>query len=181
MTKLKTVNIKGRQYVEVNERLIYFRKNYPNFSLVSEVIEKTDTSILIQAKIINDGVVLATGLAEEEKGSTFINKTSYVENCETSAWGRALGNFGIGIESSVATADEVKNAIANQTHSDTTTSKQVLMELNDEKMTDVLRYVASNKSQGLEWIINNISKKYNVTTKVKNQIKKTLQDGEKSN
>jgi len=182
MTKLKTVNIKGRQYVEVNERLRYFRENYPNYSLTSEVIEKTDTSILIQAKIIYDGVVLATGLAEEEKGSTFINKTSYVENCETSAWGRALGNFGIGIDSSVATADEVKNAIANQSGDEkTSTNKTVLMELNDEKMIDVLRYVASNKSQGLEWIINNISKKYNVTTKVKSQIKKTLQDGEKSN
>jgi hypothetical protein len=182
MTKLKTVNIKGRQYVEVNERLRYFRENYPNYSLTSEVIEKTDTSILIQAKIIYDGVVLATGLAEEEKGSTFINKTSYVENCETSAWGRALGNFGIGIDSSVATADEVKNAIANQSGDEnTSTNKTVLMELNDEKMIDVLRYVASNKSQGLEWIINNISKKYNVTTKVKAQIKKTLQDGEKSN
>ena len=65
MTKLKSVNIKGKFYVEVNERLIYFRKNYPNFSLTSEVLEKTDKSILILATITNkEGKVIATGMAE---------------------------------------------------------------------------------------------------------------------
>ncbi len=46
MAKLKTVNIKGKEYVEVNERLIYFRKNFPNYSLKSKVLDKTDNSIL---------------------------------------------------------------------------------------------------------------------------------------
>jgi len=177
MSKLKSVNIKGKQYVEVNERLRYFRETYPNFALTTEVLEKTETSILILASVINDeGRVLATGMAEEEKGSTFINKTSYVENCETSAWGRALGNFGIGIDTSVASANEVQNAVANQGK-----STELLMDLNTEKMEDVLKYVVANKSKGLDWIVKNISKKYNVTTKVKNTIKKTLQDGEKGN
>ena len=178
MAKLKSVNIKGKEYVEVNERLKYFRSTYPNYSLTSEVLEKTDKSILILASIINEeGRVIASGMAEEEKGSTFINKTSYVENCETSAWGRALANFGIGLDTSVASAEEVQNAIANQDKPKT----EVLMELNDEKMVDVLNYVVANKTKGLDWIVKNIGKKYKVTTKVKNQIKKTLQDGEKSN
>ena len=113
--KLKTINIKGKEYVEVNERLKYFRSHYPNHTLTSEVIEKTPDSILILTTIRNEnGVAVATGLAEEIKGSTFINKTSYVENCETSSWGRALGNLGIGLDTSVASAEEVKNAIANQ-------------------------------------------------------------------
>ena len=55
------------------------------------------------------------------------------------------------------------------------------MDLNDEKMEDVLKYVVANKSKGLEWIVKNISKKYNVTSKVKNTIKKTLQNGDKGN
>ena len=174
MTKLKTINIKGKEYVEVNERLIYFRKNFPHYSLVSEVIEKTETSILIMASVIDENkTTIATGLAEEEKGSTFINKTSYVENCETSAWGRALANFGIGLDTSVASANEVQNAIAQQEEK----PKNILLDINDEKMEDVLRYVVDNKSKGLEWIVDNISTKYNVTTKVKNTIKKTLQDG----
>ena len=97
--KLKTVNIKGKEYVEVNERIKYFRKAYPKYSLTSEVIEKTSDSILIIASILNEeGRLIANGLAEENRGSSYINKTSYVENCETSAWGRALANFGIGLD-----------------------------------------------------------------------------------
>jgi hypothetical protein len=115
MKELKSINIKGKQYVEVNERLRYFRENYKDWSLESGVIEKTENSITIKATIKdNEGRVRATGLAEEIKGSTFINKTSYVENCETSAWGRALANLGIGIDVSVASFDEVANAINQQ-------------------------------------------------------------------
>jgi hypothetical protein len=55
--------------------------------------------------------LIATGTAYEKESSSFINKTSFIENCETSAWGRALGNLGIGIDNSIGSADEVKNAI----------------------------------------------------------------------
>ena len=120
---MKTINIKGKEYVEVNERLKYFRANYPKYSLTSKVIEKTDTSITVLATIKDEKErAIATGLAEEIKGSTFINKTSYVENCETSSWGRALANFGIGLDTSVASADEVQNAMSNQ-HETPTISK----------------------------------------------------------
>ena len=115
---MKTVNIKGKEYVEVNERLKYFRteEKYKDYSLESEIIELKNGIITIKAIIRNgDGVIKATGLAQEKESSSFINKTSFVENCETSAWGRALGNLGIGIDTSVATAEEVNNAILNQT------------------------------------------------------------------
>ena len=112
---MKTVNIHGKQYVEVNERIIYFRKNYKEWSLISEIVELTDKRCVIKASILNEqGRVLATGIAYEIHGSTYINKTSFVENCETSAWGRALGNLGIGIETSIASSDEVKTAIEQQ-------------------------------------------------------------------
>ena len=114
---LKTVDIKGKKYVEVNERLKFFRseEKYKDYSLESEIIALENGVITIKA-IIKDGngVIKATGLAQEKESSSFINKTSFVENCETSAWGRALGNLGIGIDTSVATADEVMNAINNQ-------------------------------------------------------------------
>ncbi len=174
MQKLKTVNIKGKEYVEVNERLIYFRKTYPNYTLMTEVIEKTDKSILILATILNEeGRTLATGLAEEEKGSTFINKTSYVENCETSAWGRALANFGIGLETSVASADEVSNAIANQKVSSKTPTK-IKLEIGDENWTKVLKWVASNKDKGLTAIVKTLQQKYTIPNIVKAELKKNL-------
>lgn len=117
MCKLKTVNIKGKEYVEVNERLKAFRTlpEYKGYSLESDIISLENGVITIKATIKDaDGVVKATGLAQEKESSSFINKTSFVENCETSAWGRALGNLGIGIDTSVASAEEVENAIVNQ-------------------------------------------------------------------
>lgn len=115
MCKLKTVDIKGKPYVEVNERLKYFRENYSDYSLETELISNDNGICLMKAIIKNpDGVIKATGFAYEKENSTFINKTSYIENCETSAWGRALGNFGIGIDTSIASAEEVQNAINNQ-------------------------------------------------------------------
>lgn len=115
MNDLKTIDIKGKAYVLVNERLKYFRENFPQFSLISELLSNENGVCVIKASIIDEnGKVLATGHASEKESSSFINKTSYIENCETSAWGRALANFGIGIDSSVASAEEVANAIRNQ-------------------------------------------------------------------
>jgi hypothetical protein len=112
MTKLKTINIKGKEYVEVNERLKYFRENHPEHSLITEIIQCTEEHCVIKATILHGGVEVATGHAHEVRSASFINKTSFVEVCETSAWGRALANFGIGIDASVASAHEVANAIA---------------------------------------------------------------------
>ena len=115
MKKLKTVKIQGKDYVEVNTRLQHFREIYPQYTLDTEIIEITEDTIIFKAIILNEeGRLIASGTAKERSGSNFINKNSYVENCETSAWGRALGNFGIGLDTSVASYDEVANAIKNQ-------------------------------------------------------------------
>ena len=115
MTKLKTVNIKGKEYVEVNERLKHFRENYKGWSLTSDIVELTDDRCVVKATIFDDiENIRATGHAYEKEGSSFINKTSFVENCETSAWGRALGNLGIGLDTSVASYEEVANAVKQQ-------------------------------------------------------------------
>lgn len=112
---MKTVNIKGKEYVEVNERLKEFRNTFKDYSLTTEIIELTPEYCVLKAIITDDkGVVRATGLAQENRDSSYINKTSYIENCETSAWGRALGNFGIGIDSAICTADELLMALNAQ-------------------------------------------------------------------
>ena len=112
---MKTVDIKGKPYIEVNERLKHFRQYFAGFRLISCIHTLDDKICVIRASIQDPaGNEVATGIAREVNGSTYINKTSYVENCETSAWGRALGNFGIGIDTSVASAEEVETAILNQ-------------------------------------------------------------------
>ena len=171
---MKTVNIKGKEYVEVNERLIYFRKKYPKYSLTTEVLEKTDNSIMLMAKISNEaGHVLACGTAEEIKGSTFINKTSYVENCETSAWGRALANFGIGLDTSIASAEEVSNAIANSEVS-SKTPKKPLLKLGTANWVKAQKWIDANKSKGMDSLVNTLETKYSLSANVKSEIKKIL-------
>ena len=61
-----------------------------------------------------DGTILATGTAYEKENSSFINKTSYIENCETSAVGRALGFAGFGIDVAIRSAEEAANAEMQQ-------------------------------------------------------------------
>ena len=102
----------GKPYVTVNSRLKYFREEFIGYKLLSEVISNENGKCLIKATILDDkNIAVATGHACEKDGVGFINRTSHVENCETSAWGRALGNFGIGISAAVASYEEVANAI----------------------------------------------------------------------
>lgn len=112
---IKTTDIKGKDYAEVNQRIKAFRMLYPNGTIHTNMISNENGVCIFKATIIDEkGTVLATGTAYEKEDSSFINKTSYIENCETSAVGRALGMCGIGIDTSVASYEEVSNAIANQ-------------------------------------------------------------------
>ena len=115
--KFKTTNIRGKQYVEVNERIKYFRQEeqYKNWTIMSEFPALDSEQCVCKATIADaSGRVIATGHAHEVQGASNINKTSYVENCETSAIGRALAMLGIGIDTSIASANEVEEAIAKQ-------------------------------------------------------------------
>ena len=120
---IMTTDIKGKQYSEVNQRIKAFRMVYPTGVIETEMVSndanEEDIHTCIFRAIVGyreNGELykLSTGTAYEKEDSTFINKTSYIENCETSAIGRALGIAGFGIHTSVASAEEVQNAIANQ-------------------------------------------------------------------
>ena len=108
-------DIKGKSYIEVNQRIKAYRMVYPNGMIKPEIKSLKDGVCIFRAEVTNDnGDVIGVGHASEKENSTFINKTSYIENCETSAVGRALGMAGFGIDTSVASAEEVQNAIENQ-------------------------------------------------------------------
>lgn len=115
---LLSIDVKGKDYVLVNERVKAFRMLYPEGTIKSELLSNDNGMCVIRTTVGYEDEagfhVLATGMAYEKEGSSFINKTSYIENCETSAVGRALGFLGLGIETSIASAEEVQNAITNQ-------------------------------------------------------------------
>ena len=169
--QFKTTNIKGKAYVEVNERIKYFRESgeYNGWSLSSEVVHLDENSCVIRAEIRDENWVLrATGFAQEDKSSSFINKTSYVENCETSAWGRAMANLGIGIDTSIASSNEVSMAIAKQNaptpkKSDETVS---IKPMTDDVKAKMIEAVKNGKRDKVESALGN----YKVTKKVREEI-----------
>ena len=108
------VPIHGKQYKTVAYRVNEFRVQYPEYTVSTELVEANDTLVVMKASISNEkGRLLATGFAEEVRAASKINRTSALENAETSAIGRALAALGLaGTE--YASADEVANAIKQQ-------------------------------------------------------------------
>ncbi|HEX8424928.1 hypothetical protein [Hymenobacter sp.] len=114
----KTVATKGgKQYVEVKDRLLYLAHHFDGeYSIETDyryfasrkmwVVKATVT--LTQSEVTNTYTGLAQELESEKYGT--VNNTSALENAETSAVGRALAMAGIGIESGIASADEVRKA-----------------------------------------------------------------------
>lgn len=114
MTKKDTVNIHGKEYETVASRVSRFKDANPDLCIVTKLIHHDEEKVIMRAAIRNqDGVEFASGHAEENRQASTINKTSALENCETSAIGRALAAFGMaGTE--FASADEVATAISQQ-------------------------------------------------------------------
>lgn len=119
-TTIRTTDIKGKDYAEVNQRIKAFRMVYPDGIIDTDMISNDNGVCIFKAMVgyyeEDEGCVrwLGTGYAYEKENSSFINKTSYIENCETSAVGRALGMAGFGIDVSVASAEEMQNALLQQ-------------------------------------------------------------------
>tara|TARA_R100000234_G_scaffold16807_1_gene9125 strand:- start:2348 stop:3067 length:720 start_codon:yes stop_codon:yes gene_type:complete len=108
------VKIHGKDYRTVAERVELFHKNHKNAekSITTEILHNDESTVMMKTTVtVGDSTY--TGHAVEVYNSSMINKTSALENCETSAIGRALASAGLG-GTEFASADEVTNAIAQQ-------------------------------------------------------------------
>lgn len=124
--RIKFTNIKGKEYAEVPQRVSVFYYLFPNGDIITELLSDDGNRCVFKASVYrdkDDERPAAVGHAFEVK-TGMINSTSYIENCETSAVGRALGFLGIGSETSIASADEVQNAIAQQESAKRTTTRK---------------------------------------------------------
>lgn len=142
---IATIDVKGKNYAEVNQRIKVFRMLYPAGVIETEILSVDNGVCIMKATIKDDNDhILGIGHAYEKENSTFINKTSYIENCETSAVGRALAMCGIGIDTSVASYEEVANAIENQKpKNDKVTEAQKSLIKNNFNIPQVKEYCTS--------------------------------------
>ena len=155
---IKTTDIKGKDYAEVNQRIKAFRMIYPEGFITTEMVSNENGVCIFTAEVgfydeHGDEITLGTGTAYEKEGSSFINSTSYIENCETSAGGRALGMAGFGIDTSVASAEEVQNAMMNQGE-----KQEVKPKTASPKQVEVLMQAYTGDNLAKLLMLNNVAR-----------------------
>lgn len=182
---IKTTDIKGKAYSEVPQRIKAFRMVYPEGFIISDMVSNENGVCMFRTRVgyyAEDGheVILGTGTAYEKEDSSFINRTSYIENCETSSCGRALGMCGFGIDVSVASAEEVQNAIANQGQETKTEQTKTEQRKATPKQVEFLasKYKGENLKKLLE--MNHIDKLEDITIEVASDLISKIKGGNKN-
>ena len=139
----QTISVHGKDYATVALRLAVLRRNLgARAKIETEIVSIDQTTVVCKAIVSINGTVIATGLAEEKRNASRINQTSALENCETSAVGRALAFCGI-TNDSIASAEEVAAAIEQQ-------SKEIQQALKDLE-------AVSHAGNFQQWLTNNKS------------------------
>ena len=139
----QTISIHGKDYATVALRLAVARRNLgAKLKIETEIVSIDKDVVVVKAIVTIAGNVIATGLAEERRAASRINQTSALENCETSAVGRALAFCGI-TNDSIASAEEVAAAIEQQ-------SKEIQQALKDLE-------AVSHAGNFQQWLTNNKS------------------------
>jgi hypothetical protein len=126
--KDKAIDFKGKKYVLVADRVIYFNEQYPEGSITTELVSTPDAETVVMKAIVKPNEKQTfTGYSQATWGEGYINKTSALENAETSAVGRALAFMGIGVIESIASIDEINK---------TTTTKQTRKQYEEQTKVD---------------------------------------------
>ena len=141
VTEDHAIKIHGKSYFTVGTRIGVARRALgSSLDLKDTIIHHDDKRVIVQTEAYLNGVHVSTGMAEEIRTSSMINKTSALENCQSSSWGRALAGMGFSNDN-IASAEEVSNAILKQ-------DRQLQMALQD---LDKVSHLGSYK----EWISKN--------------------------
>ncbi len=138
---IPTVNIKGKKYSTVNERHKHLLEYFPEARFNEEVLFHDADRVIVKTELYISDTIYAVGHAEEFRNSSFINKTSALENCSSSALGRCLAAFGLS-GSEYASAEELVNALNNQNTKTQSTTKKVSIEDEIKKQTTETKLTA---------------------------------------
>jgi len=175
LQKIDKVNIKGKEYATVASRVGIFRKYFPAYSIITEIVTDDEQRVIIKASILDENnKIISTGYAEEIRGQGLINITSAIENAETSAIGRALAAFGL-IGGEYASSFEVENAIQKQSNQNTNSLdiKAIIQQENEKlKEADLSVYlqddtlIIQGKTFGKQNLIKKLGYKWQPSKKV---------------
>ena len=142
-----SMDIRDKKYLGVATRLGLLRKYFGTRAVIStKIIENTEKRVLMKASIFIDRELVSNGYSEQFRGSSMVNKTSALMNCETSAVGRALGLLGL-TNDNVASADEVKQALETQETKESDKSPMTIDQIEE-------RFVGAKTSTELESIVS---------------------------
>ena len=167
------VNIKGKNYRLVSDRVKQFRQDYSGHRLQTEMLHFDGSHLILKVSVLDSkGNVIADGIAAEKVGSSNINQTSFAENCQTSAVGRALAFLDENLMGdSLPSAEEMTGAINNQ----------AILKMKADAVCDVLRLCKTEDDLRDYWSKHSTGWKkefgdfgFKVIEEHKNQIKKTL-------
>lgn len=202
----KAINIKGKDYVLVSDRILYFNKNYTKGSITTEIIKYDKNQVFMKATVTPDVDVpnrfFVWHSQEVNNGSNFINTTSMLENAETAAVGRALWLMWIGVIDSIASVDELNKATNKpkkqllpqgpiNTHPEKRMNKQQAQEYIDSgkprfNKPEYDAFVESHKKWDIKASIASdaleiIRKKYKVSKKMAKQIEEYYEGNDVDN
>lgn len=160
--EMTMLSLKGKDYAMVPERVTAFRKLFPDGVITTDIVEHDGTTVTMKATVgvyINGNLkILGTGYAQEVKGKGMVNTTSYIENCETSAVGRALGFLGLGINGGgICSAEELANAVVAQRQMKESAD---IPSVSDKTLRSEIIVIAKNLDIGEEQLRSQPYKKY---------------------
>jgi hypothetical protein len=164
----KAIDFKGKKYVLVSDRVLYFNETYKEGSITTELISKPeDDLVVMKATVKPNDKQTFTAYSQATWGEGYINKTSALENAETSAVGRALAFMGIGVIESIASADEINKAQtqpskpSQKPQNALSNAKQAILEVSDieeletiEKQIKASTKLTKEEKDGLKEVIS---------------------------
>lgn len=160
--EIETIKLGSKGYAQVNERIKAYRKVYPTGSLTSEIEEIRDDYVRIKAIATDEqDRIIATGTASEkltgDNKKDYINISNMIENCETSAYGRCLGFAGFGVDSAVASAEDIEKVTRKskryEIYANMYISNDEAIKIVKATIMDIMRKMGITKS-GLEEKVN---------------------------
>ena len=132
---IPTVNIKGKKYSVVNERHKHLLQYFPEARFNEEIIFHDEKRVIVKVELYIGDTIYAVGHAQEYLDANFINKTSALEVGSSSALGRCLAAFGLS-GSEYASAEELVNALNNQSGNQSNTKTVSIKDRIDSQTTE---------------------------------------------